>query len=117
MKNILVLLSNYKKIEIDMINDKKCIINDNEVSIKNAINYANKLVYPFTILRGDIFNVVEKEVSGKKQIVYIFLKSLNLSNKKNKSVKLIKTEIVDLISLKELTKDQLIDILDYINKK
>jgi hypothetical protein len=123
MKNILVLFSNYKKIEIEMIDDKICIVDNNEVSIENAINYANKLVYPFTILRGDIFDTLEKEINGKIQLVYVLFKSLNLSNidehtlKNNKSKKIIKAEIADLLSLKELSKDQLIDIFEFINKK
>lgn len=122
MKKILVLFSNYKKIEIEMIDDKICIVDNNEVSIENAINYANKLVYPFTILRGDIFDTLEKEVNDKIQLVYVLFKSLNLSNKNehilnNKSKKLIKAEISELISKKELSKEQLIDIFEYINKK
>lgn len=36
---------------------------------------------------------------------------------KNKSKKLIKAEILNIISQKELTKEQLIDIFEYINKK
>ena len=36
---------------------------------------------------------------------------------KNKSKKLIKAEISKILSQKELTKEQLIDIFEYINKK
>lgn len=78
---VLVILSNYKKIEIEMCNDKTCIIENNKVSIDYAINYANKLVSPSKILRADIFNLIEKEVNGKIQNVYVFLKSLKLYNK------------------------------------
>jgi hypothetical protein len=36
---------------------------------------------------------------------------------KNKSKKLIKSEITELISIKELSKEELISILEYIQKK
>jgi len=80
MKEILALTSNYKKIEFE-INNNICIIENNQYSIEQVIDYSNNIFAPFKVLRVDIFNVIQKEVNGKIQSQYIHLKNIKLKEK------------------------------------
>lgn len=88
MNKSLVLYSNYTKFEFEMIGEN-CIVENNIVSISDALEYTRKNSYPYNILRGDIFNVSQVLMpDGKIKDVYTLLESLKLKKNIEKNIEI-----------------------------
>lgn len=112
MNKALVLYSNYTKFEFEMIDDE-CVVDDNKISISDALMYAEKLSYPYNLLRADIFTVAHVSMpDGKVKDIYTLLRNLKIKKEVKESDKLA-IEIIKILrnaSSLDIAKDVFIKI-------